>query len=160
MHVWVPLGSSPVHACSSGGGVSPDRICHDMLLLAYSAAHAASKRMHQCRVMSFNVRTSAMDSKDGDNCWDNRKAVVAGIVLNQRPAVCGMQVRLAGNCRTTTVFAAVVQSKQGRAEAVCARCRHLCLQLPPLTATTPAADSLKHQPRQCYPTTKQDIDSE
>lgn len=44
------------------------------------------------RVMSFNVRTSAMDSKDGDNCWDNRKAVVASIVANQRPAVCGMQV--------------------------------------------------------------------
>jgi hypothetical protein len=24
------------------------------------------------RVMSFNVRTSGMDAKDGDNCWDNR----------------------------------------------------------------------------------------
>lgn len=44
--------------------------------------------------MSFNVRTSAMDAQDGDNCWDNRKAVVASIVANQRPAVCGMQVRL------------------------------------------------------------------
>jgi hypothetical protein len=45
--------------------------------------------------MSFNVRTSAMDDKDGDNRWDNRKATVAGIVANHRPAVCGMQVRAA-----------------------------------------------------------------
>lgn len=43
------------------------------------------------KVMSFNVRTSAMDDKDGDNRWDNRKATVAGIVANHRPAVCGMQ---------------------------------------------------------------------
>jgi hypothetical protein len=42
--------------------------------------------------MSFNIRTSAMDDKDGENCWDNRKATVASIVANHKPAVCGMQV--------------------------------------------------------------------
>jgi hypothetical protein len=40
--------------------------------------------------MSFNVR---MDTeKDGDNRWDNRKEVVAGIIRNQKPAVFGLQV--------------------------------------------------------------------
>lgn len=43
--------------------------------------------------MSFNIRTSAMDHADGDNCWDNRKETVANIILNQRPAVAGLQVR-------------------------------------------------------------------
>lgn len=44
------------------------------------------------RVMSFNIRTSAMDSKDGENAWDNRKETVAEIVKKYRPAVVGMQV--------------------------------------------------------------------
>jgi hypothetical protein len=43
--------------------------------------------------MSFNIRTSAMDAQDGENCWDNRKETVANIILNQRPAVAGLQVR-------------------------------------------------------------------
>lgn len=44
--------------------------------------------------MSFNIRTSAMDHQDGDNCWDNRKETVGNIILNQRPAVAGLQVRV------------------------------------------------------------------
>lgn len=51
--------------------------------------------------MSFNVRTSAMDEKDGDNCWDNRKETVAGIIANHRPALCGMQV---GSTLCTSVW--------------------------------------------------------
>jgi hypothetical protein len=40
--------------------------------------------------MSFNVR---MDTEaDGDNRWDNRKEVVAGIIRNQRPLAFGLQV--------------------------------------------------------------------
>jgi len=98
-----------------------------MLLSAYSAARAASKRMQPCRVMSFNVRTSAMDGKDGDNCWDNRKAVVADIVLNHRPAVCGMQVRScfdSNTPRSSRVIPAGQKQWQDRQGAVTSACNY------------------------------------
>lgn len=43
--------------------------------------------------MSFNVRTSGGDPNDGDNCWDNRKAVVAQILQKYQPVVFGLQVK-------------------------------------------------------------------
>jgi hypothetical protein len=75
----------------------PNRVHHLLsnvlkVLHSYNWQHPSSSAVSAAwrRVMSFNVR---MDTeKDGDNRWDNRKEVVAGIIRNQRPLAFGLQV--------------------------------------------------------------------
>ncbi len=43
-------------------------------------------------VMSFNVRYGT--AKDGDHVWDNRKDAACAMILDQRPAVFGVQEAL------------------------------------------------------------------
>ena len=44
------------------------------------------------KVMSYNIRFGK--AKDGDNSWDNRKAAAAAMIMDQKPAVFGVQEAL------------------------------------------------------------------
>ena len=62
-------------------------------LLPYLAFSSQScKKAEPLSVMSFNVRYGT--AKDGDNVWDNRKDAACAMIMDQHPAVFGVQEAL------------------------------------------------------------------
>ena len=61
-------------------------------LLPLLAVSCQSKQEETLPVMSFNVRYGTAD--DGDHVWDNRKDAACAMILDQRPAVFGVQEAL------------------------------------------------------------------
>ena len=61
-------------------------------LLPLLALSCQSKQEETLPVMSFNVRYGTAD--DGDHVWDNRKDAACAMILDQRPAVFGVQEAL------------------------------------------------------------------
>ena len=59
-------------------------------LLAFSGQ--SCKKTEPLPVMSYNVRYGTAD--DGDNVWENRKDAACAMILDQRPAVMGVQEAL------------------------------------------------------------------
>ena len=57
-------------------------------LLAFSCKNAR-KEAETLPVMSFNVRYGT--AKDGDHIWENRRDAACAMILDQRPAVFGVQ---------------------------------------------------------------------
>ena len=58
--------------------------------LAFSSQ--SCKKVEPLSVMSFNVRYGT--AKDGDNVWDNRKDAACAMIMDQHPAVFGVQEAL------------------------------------------------------------------
>lgn len=61
-----------------------------LLLLALSCQH--EKKVETLPVMSFNVRYGTAD--DGEHVWPNRRDAACAMILDQRPAVFGVQEAL------------------------------------------------------------------
>ena len=61
-------------------------------LLPLLALSCQSKKVETLPVMSFNVRYGTAD--DGDHVWDNRKDAACAMIMDQHPAVFGVQEAL------------------------------------------------------------------
>ena len=62
------------------------------VLLPLLALSCQSRKVEPLPVMSFNVRYGT--AQDGDHVWDNRKDAACAMILDQRPAVFGVQEAL------------------------------------------------------------------
>jgi len=61
-----------------------------ILLLACSV----SAQSQDMKIISFNIRYNSWNNIDGVNGWHNRKAAVARMILDERPAAIGLQEAL------------------------------------------------------------------
>jgi len=59
-----------------------------MLALAFGAG------AQEMKIISFNIRYNSWENIDGENGWPNRKAAVARMILEERPAAIGLQEAL------------------------------------------------------------------
>lgn len=65
-----------------------------VILLAVILAFVQGATAQELKVISFNIRYNSWDNIDGENGWPNRKAAVAKMINEERPAAIGLQEAL------------------------------------------------------------------
>ena len=65
-----------------------------MIILAVMLAFVQGATAQELKIISFNIRYNSWDNIDGENGWPNRKAAVAKMILEERPAAIGLQEAL------------------------------------------------------------------
>ena len=64
------------------------------LVLIFLVAFCGVLSAQPMTVISFNIRYNSYNNIDGENGWPNRKAAVARMILEERPAAIGLQEAL------------------------------------------------------------------
>lgn len=64
------------------------------ILFLVVLALAQGVSAHELKIISFNIRYNSWNNIDGENGWPYRKAVVARMINEERPAAIGLQEAL------------------------------------------------------------------
>ncbi len=71
-----------------------NRLLHKALFLVALLAFAQGVEAQNLKIISFNIRYNSYNNIDGENGWPSRRDAVARMILEEKPAVIGLQEAL------------------------------------------------------------------